>query len=126
MFVRVIFFVSVDVLPDMQHFAHGTPSSTNPNPFHSAGHQTSHLLGIHLLWLVVRFSSRNLIPRITLSQPFLTHDYLVSSSELALCPYGIGTRIHEISIHLHVSKNETSLIQKGAMELIFTNLLLTI
>ena len=110
-----MFSLSIDVLPDMQDIADGPASSTKPNPFHSAGHQTSHLHGIHLHWLVVCFFfSRGLIPRITLSQSFLTHDYLVSSSGLALCPYGVGTRFHEISIHLHVRKNETSLIRKVA------------
>jgi hypothetical protein len=69
-----MFSLSVDVLPDMQHIAYGPPSSTKPNPFHSAGRQTSHLLGIHLPWLVVRFSSHGLIPHITLSQSYLTHD----------------------------------------------------
>jgi hypothetical protein len=77
-----------------------------PNPFHSASRQTSHPHGMHLHWLVVRFFS--------LSQSYLTHDYLVSSSGLGLCPYGAGTRFHEISIHLHVHKNQTSLIRKGA------------
>jgi hypothetical protein len=113
MFVRVMFSLSAVVLPDMQHTAHGPPSSSKPNPFHSRGRQTSRLLGIHLPWLVVRFSSRGLIPRTTRSQSYLTHDYLVSSSGLALCPYGVGTRMHEISIHLHVRKNETSLLRKG-------------
>ena len=71
-FARVMFSLSVVVLPDIQHIAHGPPSSTKPNPFRSAGRQTSHLLGVPLLGLVVRFSSRGLIPRITLSQPYLT------------------------------------------------------
>lgn len=119
MFVRVMFSFSVDVLPDMQHTTDGPASSTKPNSFHSGGRQTSYLLGIHLPWLVVRCSSRGIIPRITLSQSYLTHDYLVLSSGLASCPYGVDTRMHEISIHLHVRKEWNTHSERRRMELLF-------
>jgi len=114
-FVRVMLSSSVNVLPDMQHTTRSPPSSTKPNPFHSASLQTADFLGIPLFWFVVRFSSRGSIPRLTLSQSYLTHDYLVSSSGPTLCPYRVGTRMPETYIPLHVRKNETSHSEKRRM-----------
>lgn len=47
--------LSVDVLPDMRHPAHGPPGSTNANSHHPGRHQTPRLLSVHLLRLSVRF-----------------------------------------------------------------------
>lgn len=102
--------LSVDVLPDIQHPAHGPPSSTKPNPFHSACHQTSHLLGIHILWFVVRFSSRRLIPRITLSHSYLTHDYLQNWPYVHMGSAHVSTRY----LYIYMCVRMKPLIQKGA------------
>lgn len=97
------FFQSVDVLPDMQHPAHGPPGSTNANSHHPGRHQAPHFLGVHLLRLGVRFPSRDVFPRI----PYLTW-YFVASLGLAFCPYRIGTRMREISIPPLVRQKEIS------------------
>jgi hypothetical protein len=68
-----------------------------------------------LVFLVYIFLGLLYVSPLALSQSYLTHDYLVSSSGLALCPYGVGAHMHEISLHLHVRKNETSLIRIGAV-----------
>lgn len=85
----------------MQHIAHGPPSSTKPNPFRSAGRQTSHLLSVQLLGFVVRFSSRGLTPHITLSQSYLTHDYLISS-HLQDWPYVHMGSAHVCTRYLYI------------------------
>ena len=99
--------LSVDVLPDMRHPAHGPPGSTNANSHHPGRYQTPHLLSVHLLRLSVRFR----LTVYSLISP-VSHGNFIASSGLAFCLYGIGTRMHEISIPLPVRQNVISHLER--------------